>query len=97
MTVYTLPALKAELKKLVVEVANLSHVSPGDIKDDEVLFRDGLGLDSIDLLEIAVHLEKRYGLKVQNDDGGRRALSSIENLAQALHLHLSLAGRQASA
>ena len=97
MTLATLPALKADLKKLVVDVANLTHVAPDDIKDDEPLFREGLGLDSIDLLEIAVHLEKRYGLKVQNDDGGRRALSNLENLAQALHAHLSMAGRQASA
>ena len=91
----TLPGLKAELKTLVVNVANLTHMSAEDIKDDEPLFRDGLGLDSIDLLEIAVHLEKRYGLKVQNDEGGRRALSNMENLARALHAHLT--GLQATA
>jgi acyl carrier protein len=92
----TLPGIKAELKQLVVSVANLSHVAPDDIKDDEPLFRDGLGLDSIDLLEIAVHLEKRYGMKVQNDDKGRKALSNMESLSQALLSHLH-GGGQATA
>lgn len=90
MTLPTLLGLKSDLKQLVVDVANLGHVKPEDIKDDEPLFRDGLGLDSIDLLEIAVHLEKRYGMKVHNDDNGRRALSNLENLAQALHAHLAM-------
>jgi acyl carrier protein len=86
----TLSALKSELKVLVIGVANIGHLQPEDIKDDEPLFRDGLGLDSIDLLEIAVHLDKRYGLKVQNDEGGRRAFLNLENLAQELYRHLSL-------
>ena len=97
MTQPTLLGLKTDLKKLVVDVANLAHVKPEEIKDDEPLFREGLGLDSIDLLEIAVHLEKRYGMKVQNDDSGRRALSNLENLAQALYAHLSLRAGQATA
>jgi acyl carrier protein len=97
MKLATLPDLTAELKRLVVEVANLGHLAPDDIRDDEPLFRDGLGLDSIDLLEIAVHMEKRYGLKVQNDELGRRALANVGNLAQALHAHLSGAAGHAGA
>lgn len=89
----TLQGIKSELKALVVNVANLSHVKPDDIRDDEPLFREGLGLDSIDLLEIAVHLEKRWGMKVQNDDKGRQALSNMDSLAHALLGHLNGGGR----
>lgn len=89
----TLQGIKSELKALVVDVANLSHLKPGDIRDDEPLFNDGLGLDSIDLLEIAVHLEKRWGMKVQNDEKGRQALSSMDSLAHALMGHLNGSGR----
>lgn len=81
-------ALTLELKQLIISVANLHDVQPEQIDDSKPLFRDGLGLDSIDMLEIAVHLEKKYGLKVQNDDKGRLALSNTANLAQAVSEHL---------
>lgn len=74
-------ALKSELKKLIVETLKLEDVSPQEIVDDAPLFREGLGLDSIDALELTVALEKRYGLSIPDEDVGKRAFASIDTLA----------------
>jgi acyl carrier protein len=79
--------LKNEIKQLIIEAANLRNMKPEEIADDEPLFREGLGLDSIDLLEIVVRVEKKYGLKIQNDDAGRAALTNINALTDILHRH----------
>ena len=73
--------LQTELSQLIVSVSNLSHVKPEEINPDQSLMRDGLGLDSIDILELVVNLEKKYGFKLRNDESGREALSSLSNLA----------------
>ncbi len=85
-------ALKTELKQLIISVANLQDITPNQITDSQPLFKDGLGLDSIDLLELAVHLEKKYGLKIQNNEEGKLALSSASHLAEAIQNHLEKAG-----
>ena len=54
-----------ELKQAIIEALNLEDVKPADIDDDAPLFGDGLGLDSIDALELIVLMEKRYGIKLQ--------------------------------
>lgn len=74
-------ALKLELKNLIVETLRLEDVSVEEIVDDEPLFREGLGLDSIDALELTVALEKRYKLSIPDEEVGKKAFASIDTLA----------------
>jgi acyl carrier protein len=75
--------LESEIKALIVTALNLEDLSPEDIGSDEPLFGDtGLGLDSIDALELGVALRKAYGIKVETvSDEVRRHFSSVRNLA----------------
>jgi acyl carrier protein len=73
--------LKTELKRLIVETLNLHDVDPAAIKDDEPLFESGLGLDSIDALELVLSLEKCYGVKISSSEESRSALANIDTLA----------------
>ena len=74
-------ALKQQLKKQVIEFLNLSPLTPEEIKDDDPLFGDGLGLDSIDSLELIVLLKKEYGIVIQDPKEGRKALVDINTMA----------------
>jgi acyl carrier protein len=62
-----------EIAELIVSVLRL-EISPRDIKPDEPLFNEGLSLDSIDALELAFEIEGRYGIKIQTDRRGARAI-----------------------
>lgn len=73
--------LKTELKHLIVETLRLEDITPDDIIDDAPLFGDGLGLDSVDALEIVVALEKAYGVIIEDEEVGKKAFASIEVLA----------------
>ena len=73
--------LKEELKAKLIEQLNLEEMTPADIKDDEPLFGEGLGLDSIDALEIIVILDNQYGIKVENPEAARDVFFSIDTLA----------------
>jgi acyl carrier protein len=76
-------SLEAELKKLIVEALALEDLEPGDIDATQPLFVDGLGLDSIDALEIAVVLESRYGVVIGEDaDLNRERFSCVRSLAR---------------
>ena len=72
--------VKEQLKKLIVEELNLEEISPDDIEDDAPLFGEGLGLDSLDAVEIVVLLEKHSGVEVKSLDEGREAFRSINAL-----------------
>ena len=74
--------LKYELKKQIIEELNLEDMKPEDIKDDAPLFGDGLGLDSIDALELVVLMEKYYGVKITDEEVGKRVLASINTMAE---------------
>jgi acyl carrier protein len=74
--------LKLELKKLIIKAANLEDVEPGEIEDDQPLFVEGLGLDSIDALELSVALEADYGINISDTDTARAAFASIDTLAE---------------
>lgn len=76
-------SLQRELKELIVEALMLEDVRAEDIESDAPLFGDaGLGLDSIDVLELAMALNKRYGVKTQADDErNEQIFSSVRNLA----------------
>ena len=73
--------LKLEIKRLIIEVLALEDITPEDIADDAPLFGDGLGLDSIDALELGIALRKRYQLKLEaNDAGMKEHFRSVSSL-----------------
>lgn len=80
-------ALKSELKSKIVEVLNLEDISVEDIQDNDALFGDGLGLDSIDALELIVLLDKDYGIKLMDPKEGKAIFESIETMAQYITTH----------
>ena len=75
-------SLKLEIKRLLIEALDLEDMQPGDIDDDAPLFEtEGVGLDSIDALEIGVALRKRYQIKLEaNDAGIREYFRSVASL-----------------
>lgn len=73
--------LIAKLKKQVIEQLNLEEINPEDIDASEPLFGDGLGLDSIDALELIVLLEREYGIKINDPSEGKKIFTSIETMA----------------
>lgn len=74
--------LVEKLKLQIIEVLNLEDITPADIVASEPLFGDGLGLDSIDALELIVLLEKEYGIKITDPNDGKRVFSSVDSIAQ---------------
>ena len=74
--------LKYTLKKQIIEELNLEDIKPEDIEDDAPLFGDGLGLDSIDALELVVLMEKYYGVKIVDETVGKKVLASISSMAK---------------
>lgn len=73
--------LIASLKTYIIEQLNLRQFKPEEIDADEPLIGGGLGLDSIDALELIVMIEKNYGVKISNPEEGRKILSSIRHIA----------------
>jgi acyl carrier protein len=74
--------LRHEIKVFIIEALNMEDVTPEDIGDDEPLFGEGLGLDSIDSLELGVGLQKRYGLKISAENEETRGIfASVRALA----------------
>jgi acyl carrier protein len=74
--------LKYTLKKQIIEELNLEDIKPEDIEDDALLFGDGLGLDSIDALELVVLMEKYHGVKITDETVGKKVLASISSMAE---------------
>ncbi len=81
----TIDGLVFEVKKLLLEVSNLPDTTPESLDANTSLFAEGLGLDSIDVLELVVALDKRYGLKIKNDEKGREVLRDVQSIARAIH------------
>jgi acyl carrier protein len=73
--------LKEKLKTLIVEELRITHVAPQDITDDEPIFAEKLGLDSIDAVEVVYLVEKYFGIKIKDMKEARPALQSINTLA----------------
>ncbi len=75
-------ALERELKELIIETLMLEDVGPDEIDSNAPLFGEGLGLDSIDALELAMAINKKYGVKTKADDDKNTAIfSSVQALA----------------
>jgi len=78
-----LESLEQELKTLIIDVLDLEDITPDEINSEEPLFVDGLGLDSIDALELGVALQKKYGIKIEAEGEQTRELfASVKNLAK---------------
>ncbi len=72
-----------ELKKEIIKVLNLEDMTPEDIDPKAPMFgAGGLGLDSIDVLELIVLMEKRYGIRLANAAEGKKIFTNVENIAQ---------------
>ena len=71
-----------KLKEQIIEVLNLEDVKPEDIDNNAPLFGEGLGLDSIDALELIVLMEKEYGIKLQDPNQGKNVFKSITIMAE---------------
>ena len=76
-----------QLKKQIIEQLNLEDLEPDDIDPDEPLFGDGLGLDSIDALELIVLLERQYGIKIENPKEGQKIFYSVRTMAEFITDH----------
>lgn len=74
-------ALKLELKEKIINLLNLEDVNVDEIQDTDALFGDGLGLDSIDALELIVMLDKDYGIKLLDPKEGKAIFQSINSMA----------------
>lgn len=70
------------LKKQIIEVLNLEEVTPADIADDAPLFGEGLGLDSIDALELIVLMEREYGIKLSDPAKSKEVFRSVKHMAE---------------
>jgi acyl carrier protein len=71
-----------KLKEEIITSLNLTEMKPGDIDETAPLFVDGLGLDSIDALELIVLLEKKYGIKIKTPAEGKKTLYSVRSMAE---------------
>lgn len=77
--------LKERLKLQLIRQLNLEEIKPEDIKSSDPLFGEGLGLDSIDALEIIVLLQKEYGIKIEDTRLGKEVFYSIDTLAEFIN------------
>ncbi|WP_191489861.1 phosphopantetheine-binding protein [Pseudomonas sp. FEN] len=76
------PALLLEIKELIIEALGLEDISAQDIGNEQTLFGEGLGLDSVDALELGLAIQKRYGIKIDADAKDTRDhFSSVASLA----------------
>jgi acyl carrier protein len=79
--------LTDELKNKIIKALNLEELTPADIKDDEPLFGTGLGLDSLDALDLVSMLEREYGILIQEMEVARQAFASYRTLEDFVHCH----------
>jgi acyl carrier protein len=79
--------LVREIKELIINSLNLEGTTPEQIEDDAPLFQSGLGLDSIDALELAVAVERTYKVTIPDEAVGKQVFSSVKTLAQYIGEH----------
>jgi acyl carrier protein len=79
--IHDLVKLRGFLKEMIIEALKLEEISVDEIDDDAPLFKEGLGLDSIDALELVVAIEKNFNVIIEDEDVGKEAFGSIRILA----------------
>ena len=79
--------LKLRVKELIIDRLKLEGMTPDQIEDQAPLFGDGLGLDSIDALELVLGLEQVFGVKIEDEASGLKAFRSVESLAAYIAEH----------
>ncbi len=79
--------LMMDLKKKIIEALNLKHLKPEDIDNNQPLFVEGLGLDSIDALELIVLMQQHYNIKIANPEDGPKIFSSVKAMADYITAH----------
>ncbi len=79
--------LTREIKELIINSLNLEGTTPEQIEDDAPLFQSGLGLDSIDALELAVAIERTYKVTIPDEAVGKQVFSSVKTLATYVGEH----------
>jgi acyl carrier protein len=80
-----LASLKTEIKELIVRELNLEGRDPASIVDDDPLFGEGLGLDSLDALQLAMSLEEKFGVRIPEGDEARTIFRSVTGIAEHIH------------
>ncbi|MES2620439.1 MAG: phosphopantetheine-binding protein [Bacteroidota bacterium] len=78
---------KRKLKEHIIKYLNLLSITPEEIGDDMPLFQAGLGLDSIDSIELVVLLEREYGIKIENPKEGRAILVDVNTMIDYIEKH----------
>ncbi|HSO71785.1 MAG TPA: phosphopantetheine-binding protein [Thermodesulfobacteriota bacterium] len=76
------PRLMDFLRRMIIESLKLEDLDPAEIQENEPLFGEGLGLDSLDALELVVAIEKHFGVVIENEDQGKEAFVSLRALAR---------------
>ena len=79
--------LHTQIKEMIVRVLMLEGITPDGIGDEDRLFGGGLGLDSVDALELAIHIEEELGVKMPEDERAREAFASVGALARYIEAH----------
>ena len=83
--------IKQSLKELLIDGLRLQDLRPQDIEDAAPIFVEGLGLDSVDALELVVLVEEKFNIQIPDEDVGKRAFASIDALADYVHTELAKA------
>jgi len=84
----SLEEIRGELKELLVVNLALEDITPEEIEDDGLLFGEGLGLDSLDAVEIVVLIQRNYGLEIIDEEQAREIFQSVNTLARWVHENL---------
>ena len=78
-----------KLKREIIEALNLAGLEPDEIDNDAPLFEEGLGLDSIDVLELIVLMQKKYGIDITDPNEGEKIFRSVRTMADFIEFHKS--------